>query len=173
MQNASFDVVLASPEAGDDDDLDADSSNADQGDNLTRMVGYLTDSAHFAWMTQRIQAFVSKSRGKSLHQVFVTLLRGLRRVPRDIKSPTMRLSVDCNLEAYLQANFDSHVSLANFICVNADGGLHEASALGEYMARMWPTTGTRFLEILQEWTDLAISGKHDSPFKRVFDLLLI
>jgi hypothetical protein len=167
MQNASFDVVLANPEEGGDDDLEADSGKANQGYNLTRMVGYLTDSTPFAWMTQRIQTFVSKSRGKSLHQVFVTLLRGLRRVPRNIKNPTMRLSVDCNLVAYLEANFNSHVTLATLICMNADEGLHEASALGEYMARMWPTTGTRFLEILQEWTGLAIEGSNDPPFKRM------
>jgi hypothetical protein len=136
MQNASFDVVLANPGEGGDDDLKADNGETDQGDNLTRMVGYLTDSTPFAWMTQRIQAFVSKSRGKSLHQVFVTLLRGLRQVPRNIKNPTMRLSIDCNLMAYLEANFNSHVTLATLICVNADEDLHEASALGEYMARM-------------------------------------
>jgi hypothetical protein len=174
MQNASFEFALTNYEEGGDDDLEAGNiGKVIHVDTLTRMIGYLTCSTPFAWMTQRIQAFVSKSRGESLHQVFITLLRGLRRVPRDIKSPTMRLSVDCNLEAYLEANFDSHVSLANLICVNADEGLHEASASGEYMARMWPTTGTRLLEILQEWTDLAISGKHDSPFKLMFDLLLI
>jgi hypothetical protein len=173
MQNASFDVVPTNPNEGGDDDPEADSSKADQGNNLTRMIGYLTDSTPFAWMTKRIQAFVSKSRGKSLHQVFITLLRGLRRVPRNIQNPTMRISVDCNLVAYLEANFDCLVSLASLICVNANEGLHEASTLGEYMARMWPATGTRVLETLQEWTDLAIIGRNDSPIRRMFDLFLI
>lgn len=166
MQNASSDVALEIPETG-DSDLEAYNSKVDEDGNLTRMLGYLTDSATFAWMTQRIQAFVSKSRGKSLHQVFVQLSRGLRSVPRDIKNPTMRLSVDCKLKAYLKANFDGHVSLANIICVSTDGGFHEASTLGEYMAQMWPTTGTRFLEILQEWTDLAIVGGNGHGYKRM------
>jgi hypothetical protein len=40
--------------------------------------------------------------------------------------------------------------------VNAYGATYEASTLGEYMARMWPTTGIQFLGLLQEWTETII-----------------
>lgn len=169
MQSASFDAAMTNPEGIEADygDLRAEIYKTDQDDNLKRMLGYLTGSSPFGWMTQRIQAFVSRSRGNSLRQASAALLHGLRRVPRDIKNPTIQLSVDFNLVAYLEATFKGHPSLTDLICVNSDEGTYEASTLGEYMARMWPTTGTRFLKALQDWIDLTSNEDNDHLFDRM------
>lgn len=127
---------------------------------MRKMLGFLTGARSFDWLIRRIQAFIPRFWGLSLHLVSFVLIRSLDYVAsNDTKNLKMSFSVDCNLKAYMTTAFDGRISLANLICVNTNGGLHEASTLGEYMARIWPTTGVRFLEILQQWTDNFDEGK--------------
>jgi hypothetical protein len=151
MRDGSSEVITWNPVETQNDDSDLEGPDG----TLRRILGYLTGTKSFGWLTRRIQTFMSRSRGTSLHQISGQLLCVLRDTAlSDTKSPGMSFSIDCGLKAYVKAASDGHVTLTSLICVNASGGLHEASTFGEYMARMWPATGARFLEILQEWIDV-------------------
>jgi hypothetical protein len=130
--------------------------NDSNSESLLEMVRYFTSTESFGWLIQRVQTFVTRGRGDSLHEVSAGLLSVLEETLNDIRGPRTSFSVDCDLKAYLKAAFDGHVPLASLICVNAYGATYEASTLGEYMARMWPTTGIQFLGLLQEWTETII-----------------
>jgi nucleoside phosphorylase len=105
----------------------------------------------------------SRSRGLSLHKVSLELSRGLY----GNKNSTVRLLIDSKLGRYFLDHFDSRGSLANLVCVNAESGLHEASTLGDYIARTWPTTGKLILGILEEWIEFACGQNLDYPFERM------
>ncbi|KAK6432135.1 hypothetical protein LTR95_011700 [Oleoguttula sp. CCFEE 5521] len=173
MHNTSLDIALTSPEAVEsgNGEFGADSSKAGQDGNLSRIFGYLRDSAPFDCVIRRISAPVSRSQGKSLHQAFVELLRDPSRVTHNIKSPTMRLSVKWQLMDYLTATFDGSVPRADLICVNAEGGLCEASTSGEYMAEMWPRTGSRLLGILSNWIEMLFDRRDSHTFKEIGEQL--
>ena len=151
-----------------DVDVIADTTKADQNEDLSTKLGHLTGKRTFKWPTQRIQTSVPRSRGESLHDVFAQLTRGLMRVSRDNEALTMGLSIDCKLECYLKDRYGLGF-LADLICVNSDSGLHEASTLGEYIACMWPTTGWQFLRVLEEWIELACDQTIDYPFERMLN----
>jgi hypothetical protein len=140
-----------------------------QDDTMRKILVYLTGTKSFCWLTRRIQISMSRSRGNSLHRISGKLLQvcvSENAAPRYTRSPSMSFSVDCDLKAYVKAAFDGCVTLASLICVNANGDLHEASTLGEYMARMWPTTGAQLLELLQEWTEILINEGNVDRVKR-------
>lgn len=152
VRDGSFAISSTDPE-GIQNDSDSES--------LPEMVRYFRSTESFGWLIQRVQTFVSRGRGDSLHEVSAGLLSVLEETLNDIRGPRIRgprtsFSVDCDLKAYLKTAFDGHVPLASLICVNAYGATYEASTLGEYMARMWPTTGIQFLGLLQEWTETII-----------------
>jgi hypothetical protein len=156
-----------------DGSLDIVSTNVEgtklQDDTMRKILVYLTGTKSFCWLTRRIQISMSRSRGFSLDWISGKLLHACvseNAAPRYTRSPSMSFSVDCDLKAYIEAAFDGRVTLASLICVNSNGDLHEASTLGEYMARMWPTTGAQLLELLQEWTEIPINEGRVDRVKR-------
>jgi hypothetical protein len=142
------------------------SNSEEPDDTLRRMLGYLTGTKSFVWLTRRIQTFMSRSWGISLYVVTIKLLLGLKEETGDRRIPRISFSVDCDLKAYLKAASDSRVTLASIICVNTSRGRYEAITLGEYTARMWPATGAQLLELLQEWIDIPIDEEKGNRFMR-------
>ena len=133
----------------------ADNCTENEEDKLLRIIEDFAGSKSFDWLIQQIRAFAFSSRGMSLLNISTDLLDALTKFPSNVESPGALFSVDADLKTYLEGSSDGCSSLRSIICVNADGEHYEAITLDEYMARMWPMTGVRFLEILQEWMEIA------------------
>ena len=144
----------------------ADNRTENEEDKLLRILEDFTGSKSFDWLVRRIQAFAFSSRCMSLLTLSTDLSHTLTEYQSRMESPGTLFSVDADLKTYLRGSSDGGSSLRSIICVNADGEQYEATTLGEYMARMWPMTGVRFLDILQEWIEFAEDGENNHQFDR-------
>lgn len=149
--------------------VDTASHEDEFGLSIQRMREFLSDNLSFKWLGRRIETLVTTTAAKSFETITHELIRGLQESTLATYRPVLRVSVDWNLEEFISCNYASEVELASIICINSDGHDFEADTLGDYMARIWPMSGTDFLQILQEWWRQR-QPDGEQEFKRKFSL---
>jgi hypothetical protein len=136
-------------------------------DTIQKMRDFLSNNSTFDWLKRRIEAAMSTSRSKGLFAVSEKLLGALTQGFSVTNGQAFRYNVDWNPYEFMQCNYAGYVDIASVISINSDGQAYEACTVGEYIARAWPITGPRFLEVLSNWWRHISNGRKEEPFWRV------
>jgi len=105
--------------------------------------------------------------GRGLSGISDKLSSVLTQSPRLARNQRVRYAVDWNPHAFMQRNYYGYVDIATVISINSDGEAYEACTIGEYIARVWPTTGLRFLDVIRTWWRHISNGHREKPLQRM------
>ncbi|GAB7326961.1 hypothetical protein MBLNU13_g10914t3 [Cladosporium sp. NU13] len=136
-----------------------------QSDTIQKMRDFLSDNPTFEWLKRRVEAAMSTSGGKGLSTVSKKLLGVLTQGFSVANDQGFRYSVEWDPHDFMQYNYAGYVDIANVISINSDGHACEACTVGEYIARAWPITGPRFLEVLSNWWRHIDNGRKEEPLQ--------
>lgn len=132
-------------------------------DTIQRMSNFLSDNATFEWLKQRVQAVISISGGGELTAVSKKLSSILKQGFSAANDQNFKYTIDWDPLEFMQVNYSGYVDVASVVSVNSDGQVCEAWTVGEYIARVWPMTGPRFLEALRNWWAHISNGRGEEP----------
>lgn len=135
-------------------------------DTIQKMRDFLSDNPTFEWLKRRVEAAMSTSRSKALSVVSKKLLGIITTGFSVTNDPGFRYTVNWDPQKFMQCNYAGYVDIASVISINSDGQAFEACTVGEYIARTWPITGPRFLEVLRNWWKHISNGRKEEPVRR-------
>lgn len=136
-------------------------------DTMQRMRDFLSDNATFEWLKQRVQAVMSTSGGGELTAVSKQLSSILKQGFSVANEQNFAYTIDWDPLEFMQCNYTGYVDVSNVISINSDGQTYEACTVGEYVARIWPVTGPRFLEVVRSWWRHLSDEHEEEPFQRM------
>ena len=173
MGSSSNPAADSSPTTAEDSDqIAADESPAREDarldDTIQRMRDFLSDNATFEWLKQRVQAVMSTSRGGEVTAVSRKLSSILKQGFSAANEQSFKYTIDWNPLEFMQCNYSGYVDVASVISINSDGQAFEACTVGEYIARVWPVTGPRFLEAVRSWWKHVSDGREEEPLQRMY-----
>ena len=137
-------------------------------DSIQKMRDFLSDNAAFEWLKQRVQAVMLNNGGNDVTALSKKLLSILKQGYSAANEQNFTYTLDWDPREFIQCNYNSQVDVANVVCINSDGKTYQASIVGEHMARVWPITGPRFLEVLRNWWMHVSDGREEEPFQRTY-----
>lgn len=147
---------------------DSSREDAQLDDTIRRMRDFLSDNATFEWLKQRVQAVMSTSGGSELTAVSKQLSSILKQGFSAANEQTFAYTIDWDPLEFMQCNYVGYVDLASVISINTDGQACEACTVGEYVERIWPVTGPRFLDAVGSWWRHVSDGREEEPFRRMY-----
>lgn len=165
---ADLSSVTAEDSAQIDADTDSARGDARLDDTIQRMRDFLSDNGTFEWLKQRVQTVMSTSRGGELTAVSKQLSSILKQGFSAANDQNFRYAIDWDPLEFMQCNYGGYVDIANVISINSDGQAFEACTVGEYVARVWPITGPRFLEAVRGWWKHLSDGREEEPLQRMY-----
>jgi hypothetical protein len=160
------------PARGSSDDVATDEDSAREDaqldDTIQRMRDFLSDNATFEWLKQRVQAVMSTSGSGELTAVSKKLSSILKQGFSAANDQNFKYTIDWDPLEFMQCNYSGYVDVTSVISINSDGKTYEACTVGEYIARVWPVTGPRFLERLSSWWRHVNDGREEEPLQRMY-----
>ena len=146
----------------------SDGEDAVLSDTIQKMRDFLSNNAAFEWLKQRVQAVISSNGGNDVTAVSKKLLSLLKHGFSAANERKFRYTLEWDPREFMRCNHTSYIDIANVVSINSDGERCETSTVGEYMTRVWPVTGPRFLEVLRNWWRHVSDGREKEPFQRMF-----
>ena len=141
-------------------DQDTTSSN-----NAQKMEDFLFNNTNFEWLKQRLDVILSTDRGGYFTAVSMKMLGVLKQSHSLAKTREICLAIDWNPYEFMQQNYTNYVDISNVIAISTNGQNFEVCTVGEYMKRVWPVTGPKFLEVLKKWWRQVDEGREEETFK--------
>lgn len=168
--NPLADLSPVTAEYSDEIATNANSAREDAqlDDTIQRMRDFLSENATFEWLKQRVQAVMSASAGGELTAVSGKLSSILKQGFSAASSQTFYYTIDWDPLEFMRYNYSGYVDIASVIGVHSDGKTYEACTVGEHIARVWPVTGPRFLEVVGGWWRRLSDGREEEPFRRMY-----
>ena len=147
---------------------DSAREDAQLDDTMQRMREFLSDNATFEWLKQRVQAVMSTSGGGELTAVSKQLSSILKQGFSAANEQNFAYTIDWDPLDFMQSNYTGYVDVASVISISSDGQACEACTVGEYVERIWPVTGPRFLDAVRSWWRHVSDGREEEPLQRMY-----